>query len=835
MAVIETWFNQDLQKPVKTQYIDGSLFSNNGNGNRIGVVVTDNGEPVTISGTVSGYVVVSDGSTVPCTGAKSGNRASILIPPAAYVPGSAFISLFIMDGTTVTTLAAVSTTVLQTRTGTQVDPGSVVTDWTQTINGAMQDVQTAAANLGSIVATPYASLTYPVPLGKYTYYDGGLYRCISPIASSETFTPAHWTAVKLGDDVSDLKTALYNSTLKIEEQFSIGNYIDALGALASGSNFGMTVFHVNKGEKIYYSAKGYNSVSILAYNDSADASSGWIRAVASSGDSVVSGAWVAVKDCYVAVSSHKSYTPKIEISTEYPLLNNAENNDIVLLSMNDASSIEIPNSSWNYGYYIGTDGEKNSSNNFKYSNPISVNSGDIVCFYGKGYSTQVSVITSCNSSGGSRSCLVASTDDSDKVYYYTVPANGYIIVCTNIKNPGVLKILGAKSNQALAEKASDLQHEFDLLGTTDYTKNISWVAGKYIDANGTDQTASSFKRSTPIAVSKGTLIIFSGTGYNTAVSMIATCDQNGNNITPAIKSLDSTHRSYRYKATANTYIIVSTNKNDANVSLLLCSEIANESLWQTLVDNDIGEENPLLQNQTTRNYITIFHKMGVVGDSLASGVFNTSNGEITDMTYSWIQIIARLMGITGVNFSQGGLTTRSALSLFVNPASFAENLCDCYIIALGVNDRYYQSISDPKGVPLGTTSDINLSDRTQNADTYYGNYASIIQRIKEVQPKAKIFCVTNPVEVSETSGYNNSVRYMPTIFDNVYLIDLYTYGLDIYTEFRNAGGPYWYGSHSTALGYSVAARHIMSYMDWIIKNNMMNFKDTQFIGTDYHY
>ena len=220
MAVIETWLNQDLQKPVKVQYIDGSLFSNNANGNRIGVVVTDNGEPVTISGTVSGYVVVSDGSTVPCTGAKSGNRASILIPPAAYVPGSAFISLFVTDGTTVTTLAALSTTVLQTRTGTQVDPGSVVTDWTQTINGAMQDVQTAAANLGGIVATPYASLTYPVPLGKYTYYDGGLYRCISPIASSETFTPAHWTAVKLGDDVSALKSAL-NANGKEEDIFGM--------------------------------------------------------------------------------------------------------------------------------------------------------------------------------------------------------------------------------------------------------------------------------------------------------------------------------------------------------------------------------------------------------------------------------------------------------------------------------------------------------------------------------------------------------------------------------------------------------------------------------------
>ena len=214
MAIIETWLHQDLQKPVKVNYLDGNLFSNNGNGNRIGVVLTNNGEDLaSISGTVSGYVVTSDGSTVPCTGSKSGNRASILIPAAAYQPGSIFITVFVTDGTTVTTIGAVCTTVMRSRTNAQVDPGTAVTDWTQTINAAMQSVETAAANLGSIVATPYASLTYPVPLGKYTYYNNNLYRCITPIATSETFTPAHWTAVKLGDDVSDLKSALERTTM----------------------------------------------------------------------------------------------------------------------------------------------------------------------------------------------------------------------------------------------------------------------------------------------------------------------------------------------------------------------------------------------------------------------------------------------------------------------------------------------------------------------------------------------------------------------------------------------------------------------------------------------
>jgi len=214
MAQIETWYNQDLQQPVRVHYLDGSLFSHNSNGNRIGVHVFNNGEPVTLTGTVSGYVVTADGSTVPCTGTRSGNSASILIPAAAYQPGAVFITLFITDGTTVTTLASVSTNVLTARTNNQIDPGSVVTDWTQTINTAMQSVETAAENLGGIIAVPYANITYPVPLGKYTYYEGNLYRCISPIATSESFTAAHWTQVRLGDDVSDLKSALGNKVSK---------------------------------------------------------------------------------------------------------------------------------------------------------------------------------------------------------------------------------------------------------------------------------------------------------------------------------------------------------------------------------------------------------------------------------------------------------------------------------------------------------------------------------------------------------------------------------------------------------------------------------------------
>jgi len=221
MAVIETWFNQDLQKPVQVHYLDGNLFSNNGNGNRIGVIVTNNGEAVTLTGTVSGYAVLADGTEVPCTGTRSGNKASILIPPAAYLPGAIFVSVFLTDGNTVTTLAAVSSSVLRARTDNQVDPGSVVTDWTQTINAAMQDVVDAAEGLEDIVATPYEELTFPVPLGAYTIYNHNLYRCTTPIATSESFTAAHWSAkTNFGQELSDLNRALNATSSEMDVRFT---------------------------------------------------------------------------------------------------------------------------------------------------------------------------------------------------------------------------------------------------------------------------------------------------------------------------------------------------------------------------------------------------------------------------------------------------------------------------------------------------------------------------------------------------------------------------------------------------------------------------------------
>ena len=96
MARIETWLDCDLKKIIRVHAIKGNVFTQDHLGNLIGVRVYDNGEPVTLAGSVNGYCILADGSTVPVDGDRdtSGNRAWIILPQSAYaVPGTIRITI----------------------------------------------------------------------------------------------------------------------------------------------------------------------------------------------------------------------------------------------------------------------------------------------------------------------------------------------------------------------------------------------------------------------------------------------------------------------------------------------------------------------------------------------------------------------------------------------------------------------------------------------------------------------------------------------------------------------------------------------------------------------
>ena len=61
----ETWLKSDLKKPLSVIDLKGNFFTEDSGANLVGVELYDNGQPVTISGTITGYVIRQDGAMVP--------------------------------------------------------------------------------------------------------------------------------------------------------------------------------------------------------------------------------------------------------------------------------------------------------------------------------------------------------------------------------------------------------------------------------------------------------------------------------------------------------------------------------------------------------------------------------------------------------------------------------------------------------------------------------------------------------------------------------------------------------------------------------------------------
>ena len=240
---------------------------------------------------------------------------------------------------------------------------------------------------------------------------------------------------------------------------------------------------------------------------------------------------------------------------------------------------------------------------------------------------------------------------------------------------------------------------------------------------------------------------------------------------------------------------------------------------------------PLQSIRNDVGMLDIFLNVGCIGDSLASGESYWNDGGTTQgqdfYEYSWGQFLARKTGNKYYNWSKGGLSAKTWLaSTYATECFDGEHKCQAYIIGLGQNDANNNDT-------IGTSADIDLSDYTNNANTFYGNYGKIIQKIKEVQPQAKIFVITDPNNSTDTKGYNVAIRAMATIFSNVYVVDMRTYGLKYYNnpilvaQMR--------GGHYNAYGYKVFSMMIGNYIDWIITTNYTEFRQVELIGTGHSW
>ena len=250
------------------------------------------------------------------------------------------------------------------------------------------------------------------------------------------------------------------------------------------------------------------------------------------------------------------------------------------------------------------------------------------------------------------------------------------------------------------------------------------------------------------------------------------------------------------------------------------------------------DEKPLDRLVEGYSHTAVFRTIGFIGDSLSSGEFETvdpsgKRGYHDLYEYSWGQYIARKNGLKAYNFSRGGMTAKEYMESFAEERGFwdPEKACQCYVIALGVNDIV------GRGMEIGSLEDIDPEDWRNNKPTFLGYYAAVVSRYKEISPDAKFFFVGFPrtIENQNTERKlqtNEQLRRLAEYFENAWFIDLYTYG-PYYDKRFDAR--FMLHGHMNPSGYILTAQLVDSYIDYIVRHNPEDFKHAGFINSGIQY
>lgn len=458
----------------------------------------------------------------------------------------------------------------------------------------------------------------------------------------------------------------------------------------------------------------------------------------------------------------------------------------------NVNGTDVVNFSYTSGKYVDYAGDIETNADFAYSNPIKVYRGDNVEFLATGYMSNVAMISTCNDSGDDINVKVVSyvTDDSSRrVYKYTCETNGYIILSFDNRYETTLTIKRANS----------------LVRAVFGTENVvfQYTQDHYVNNTGEIADSPGYAYSQPIKVYLGDVIDFYAAGYSNRVAMISTCDESGNNIKPVVISYavgGVSRRNYSYTARSNGYVIVSF---DYRTSFTLTITRASSLIWRNRLDYGLS--------------LSLFERLGVIGDSFASGTLYYNSNYVDKYNISWPQILARKLGITATNYSTGGLTTRSFLSNTSRGMNYllsqpADNL---YLLVLGINDAYSLGTAY-----LGSIEDITMSSSYADyPDTFYGNYGKIIEMTKEHAPNAKLvmFNIANATGVYAT--FNNAIAEIanhygiPVVYQNDdWYINSWLYN-------------YKTGSHPIAMNYAGMANAFERLLVRCVEGNKDYFGD----------
>lgn len=216
--------------------------------------------------------------------------------------------------------------------------------------------------------------------------------------------------------------------------------------------------------------------------------------------------------------------------------------------------------------------------------------------------------------------------------------------------------------------------------------------------------------------------------------------------------------------------------------------------------------------------IRIFGKGLCIGDSLTYGQSDRNDtGSLDGFKHAGMNYPDNLMRLTGIDLTNAGTagkTFQTWWELHENDDFSGHDFC---IIALGVNDAYFNKMW------------------TDDSLTYLTN---IVNAVRTANNHIPIFITTPPMYFLGYTGADfesvaEGIRNAATSL-NLYLVDFRKY----LTEFSRVNAEkvsvMAYG-HFNAYGYYKIAVAYKSYISYIISQNMDDFRNVQFVGTNYSY
>lgn len=277
MAQFVNIYDVDLMKPSAPRQLRQMVCEGDAKGNRVGANVYSDGSPVSLGGQCVGKVVRADGTTVQLTGTVSGNQAYVVLDQASCaIEGPVQVAVCWVSGTNITTLVVAYGAVINTQTGTAIQPSTPIPDLTQLL-AEIDNMRTATAAANAAAERALAnfaqafSTSTAYTAGQYvTYTDGKLYVFTADHAAG-AWNSSQVAAVTVGRELEPIIPELKDvyETVYGEPNFTPGYRLDRTdGSLIRDADYCVSPFIPVTGGTQYgfYYGVPSNSIYLLAYD-----------------------------------------------------------------------------------------------------------------------------------------------------------------------------------------------------------------------------------------------------------------------------------------------------------------------------------------------------------------------------------------------------------------------------------------------------------------------------------------------------------------------------------------------------------------------------------------